>query len=506
MNKTSILRSFTILAIVAVGFCTSGSAQQKFSYKLTLEDVIRLAQEQSPNAIAAKHTFRASYWQYRSYKAEFLPSLVLRGDFPSFSKQIREIDETIGGQTVKTLSSDFSNTIRGELSLIQNVPFTGGQLAVSSSLKRFDRFLDNLDNHVSMSYISTPISVSYTQSIFGVNTFKWDKKIEPLRYEEAKRSYLSQMEDVSIQAIRYFFTLAAAQQDLKTAEFNYNNNDTLYKISSGRYNIGTIGENDLLQAELAFMRAQSSVNESKYALGSAQNRLRSFLGFNEQVTIEIILPKNVPAVTLDVEKVMLLAKQNNPTMISTQRRLIEQEQKVATARASRGFQADLRMSFGLNQQGDNLTDAYAAPLDMETVGITLSIPILDWGRGKGRVKMAKSGQDLERTKVEQELVDFEQNILLKVQQFNMQGAQYKIASRADSVSQLRYDVTKKRYLIDKVTFTDMNNAQTDRDNSTSKFVSELSNYWNYYYTLRQIALYDFINDKTLSVDFESIVK
>ncbi len=143
---------------------------------------------------------------------------------------------------------------------------------------------------------------------------------------------------------------------------------------------------------------------------------------------------------------------------------------------------------------------------METASIRLTIPILDWGRGKGRVKMAQSRQELEQARVQQEEIDFEQDVILRVQQFNMQDMQYKIAAKADTVSQLRYDVTKKRYLIDKVTITDMNNAQTDRDNSTGSYVTELHNYWDYYYTLRQLALFDFINNKPLEVDFEELVK
>ncbi|NLA48300.1 MAG: TolC family protein, partial [Bacteroidales bacterium] len=40
---------------------------------LTLDQVIRLAEEQSPLALMAKHRFRASYWQYRTYVAQYRP-------------------------------------------------------------------------------------------------------------------------------------------------------------------------------------------------------------------------------------------------------------------------------------------------------------------------------------------------------------------------------------------------------------------------------------------------
>ena len=495
------------ICLLIAATIASVSLQAQRTYKLTLQEVIELAAEQSPNAIQAKHTFRSSYWEFRTYKASFLPSLVFTGEMPTFSKRITNVKETdVNGNTIYVPSSEFSNTIYGAFSINQNVPFTGGTLSVHTDLQRLDRFQDKLSNLVSTSYISNPISVSYRQSLFGLNTFKWDKKIEPLKYEAAKRTYLTDMEGVSLQAVRYFFDVASAQQRWATAEFNYHNNDTLFKISHGRYNIGTIGENDLLQSELAFMSAQSQLNEAEYNLSSAKNRLRSFLGFNENVSIEITIPTTVPNVGVDIDKAMVLAKENSPNVLAYQRRLIEAEKGVAEAKADRGFQADLQLSFGLNQQGDDIPSAYRSPKDMETASIRLTIPILDWGRGKGRVKMAQSRQELEQAKVEQEMADFEQNVVLKVQQFNMQDMQYRIAAKADTVSQLRYDVTKNRYLIDKVTITDMNNAQADRDNYTARYVTELYNYWYYYYTLRQLTLFDFVNGKELDVSFDSLVQ
>lgn len=501
------MKSFTIAFVLLASQSSATYSQAKHSYKLTLQEVIDLAQDQSPNAIQAKHTFRSSYWEYVSYRANFLPSLVLSGNLPSFSKRIENIKVTNSDGSVSYVpSSEFSNTMFGQLSINQNVPLTGGTFSISSDLNRIDRFSGSLKNKESTSYISNPISVTYRQSLFGVNTFKWDKKIEPLKYEAAKRTYLTDMEGVSIQSIRLFFNLASAQQDLATSKFNYHNNDTLYKIANGRYNIGTIGENDLLQSELSFMDAQSALNKAEYDLNSAKNRLRSFLGFNEQVDIEIIIPTEVPKVDLVLDQVIGLAKDNSPNVLAYRRRLIEADRAVAEARAKRGFQADLELSFGLNQRGDTFSGAYKSPDDMETASIRLSIPILDWGRGKGRVKMAQSRQELEQAKVAQEEVDFEQDVMLKVRQFNMQDMQYKIAAKADTVSQLRYDVTKKRYLIDKVSITDMNNAQSDRDRSTARYVTELHNYWNYYYTIRQLTLYDFMNAKPLDVNFDDLVR
>ena len=473
------------------------TAAGKRNLRFTIEEIIDLSKNQSPEGIQAKHAFRASYWEFRSYKAGFMPSLVFDATLPDFSRSYKSqwVNESY------RYVQDFSSRISGSLNVEQNVPLTGGRISVGSSLSRTDVF--GADG--SVQYMSSPISISYSQSIFGVNQFKWDKKIEPLKYEEAKRKYLRAMENVSTVAIRYFFDLAAAQQNVAIAEFNKANTDTLYHIAQGRYNIGTIGENDMLQSELNYMNASATLNDALLNLATSKNRLRSFLGFNESVDISIIIPEHVPELQFNLDRIMSLAKENNPDPMAYRRQIIEAQRNVAVAKANRGFTADIYARFGLDQRAVNVNDVYKNPNDMETVQIGLRIPILDWGRGKGRVKMAQSNEELVRMQVEQAMSDFEQNVVLQVNQFNMQGDQYRITAKADTIAQNRYKVSMQRFLIDKIDITEMNNAQNDRDAAKQRYIMALRNYWAYYYNLRLLTLYDLAGNKPLAADYDTLV-
>lgn len=59
--------------------------------------------------------------------------------------------------------------------------------------------------------------IGYRQSLFGYNSLKWDKRIEPVRYQEAKKSYVETLELVSANAINKFFALATAQSNYDIA-------------------------------------------------------------------------------------------------------------------------------------------------------------------------------------------------------------------------------------------------------------------------------------------------
>jgi outer membrane protein TolC len=135
----------------------------------------------------------------------------------------------------------------------QNVPFTGGNVFIQSSLERLDLFHN--DTH---SYRSAPLLVGYSQSLLGFNTLKWDRKIEPLRYEEGKKRYVEALELVGARAVQLFFNLARAQTNLEIAQTNLANADTLYVFAQGRYNIGTITENEMLQLEISKLMEESN--------------------------------------------------------------------------------------------------------------------------------------------------------------------------------------------------------------------------------------------------------
>lgn len=466
---------------------------------LTYSEVLDLAKDQSPQAILAKDKFRAAYWQYRTYVAEFRPSLTLTGTVPEFSRMLKRYQNPDG--SISYIEENTNTTSLG-LTLNQNIGLTGGQIFVRSNLERTDIFGDNS----STTYMGVPVSIGFSQPLNSINKLKWNKRIEPLKYEEAKRTYIQSLESISLEASQFFFDLAMAQQNLLTAKLNYSNTDTLYKIAQGRYNIGTIAENELLQMELSFLNAGSNLSDAEVDLQLKKQRLKSFLGLNDRYDLEIILPTDYPKFEVNYDNVLSLSKTNNPDMLSYERQLIEANRDVAQAKSDRGFNASLYASYGLTQRAVELADVYHNPQDQQSVKIGISIPIVDWGLGKGKVKMAQSNREVVRTTVEQRLTDFEQDVFLKVMQFNRQDDQVMIAEKADKISQNRYEVTKQRFLIGKIDVLDLNVAQTERDQSKQKYIDALSNYWRFYFEMRRLTLHDLLTNQPLKADFELLLK
>ena len=469
---------FTILGAATM---TISMAQQHL--QLSLSEAIAMAQQHSPSAVAAQHTLESAYWTYRYYEASYKPSVTLTTS-PQFNRGIERVVQPDGTNNfvhVSQVSSDVS------LQVSQNIPLTGGSLFVNSSLLRDDQ----IEGDGVTSYRSQPITIGYQQSLLGYNEMKWNRRIEPLRWQEAQKQYNETMELVASQASSYFFQLAAAQTDVDIARSNLASADTLCRYAEGRYNIGTITENEMLQLQLNKLREETNLLDADVNLQAAAEALRNFLNLPVSTQLTVITDDKVPQMEVPLAEALELALQNSPDPDYYRRAQLESRQNLAYTRASTGLKADLYLQFGLSQTGQELHEAYRNPTDMQYASVSVSIPILDWGRGKGRRRVAQSNVDLADIHAEQGMKSFEQNVTKMVQQFNLQSRRVAVASQADKTVERRYEVARRLYVMGKSTILDLNSAISEKDAARRSYIQSLSTYWSLYYGLRSMTGYDF---------------
>ena len=356
------MKLYCIIALSLLLRPETATAQQEESITLSLQQAIEIAQENSPEAQAARHTYRAAYWNYRFFRANYLPSVTLTSS-PTLNREINKITQPDGtNQFIQQdqLSTDLS------LKINQNIWFTGGSLFVKTTTQRIDEFEDN---HTA--YNTQPIVIGYEQQLFGYNSLKWDHRIEPLRYREARKAYAEALELVASETSTLFFNLA-------------------------------------------------------------------------------------------------------------------------------GLKADLYVQFGLSQTGNKFADSYRNPMNQQYASIGISLPILDWGRGKGRVRVARSNVDLVDTQAEQGMKDFELNVCKMVRQFNLQAYRVAVAAKTDKTADRRHDVARRLYILGKSTILDLNAAIAEKDTARRNYITALKTYWSLYYGIRSMTGYDFLRKAEIS--------
>jgi outer membrane protein TolC len=459
---------------------------------ITLEDAIELAQKESPDYQSLVNRNQASYWRFRNYQAGFLPQLRLNSTIPDYSNFIRRITNDNGQDIFVTTNQ---SRIEGRLSLTQNLALTGGSFSVSSQLERINVLGDN----PSTGYSVVPFSVNYFQNSLLYNPFKWDKKIEPLIYEEAQREFIENMEQISLNTCRRYFGLLKAQIRLRIAQNNLSNQDTLFQIAQGRFKMGKIAENDLLQMELTLLNSKNTVTTQLIALKRTSQNLARYLNLNTE-NIELTIPKDLDPFEVSPDKALEEASSNRKSVIEFRRRRLEAEKEVARVKGNNRLNIDLRANFGISQQGPVFDDLFQDYNQQQNVTVTVGIPLIDWGVSKSRRKLAEANLDLENTNIAIDRQAFEQEIYLHTLNWANQRNFLATAKKAQEIAVKRYNISKKRYILGKITITDLNIAQDEMDRSLVTYLNSLEQFWTDYYTLRRLTLYDFVNDEKIKVE------
>jgi outer membrane protein TolC len=478
-NKTILL----FIIIVCGLYSVPVHGQQLFS----IEDIISRAKSQSPASKQAETRKENRYWQYRFYKTNFNPQLRLTGQLP-YTKRVTQAP-LADGTFLYAKVNQFNSFMN--LGLEQPIPWTAGTLAVNSSLGYFNNYNHDPESlSPKEQWSGTVMNVAYTQPIFAFNRLRWDKQIEPLRFEQSKREFVEQLEFVSREAVDRFFNVLQAQINLQIAQFNLANNDTIYKIEEGRYNIGTTSQDKLLQVELQLLTSRKDVAQANLQLETARLQLRSFIGLNDGEAYQLSLPEAIPSFDVNMDEALNYARKNSASFIDFERRRIEAERDVAVARGQR-WQTELTAAYGLNNNGLILNDIYVSPTEQQQFNLTLSVPVLDWGRNKSRMRTAIANQKLTDYVIAQEEVNFEQTVMTQVRQFEMLRLQIEITRKSDQVAAERYNVAQNRYLIGKIDITNLNIALNEKDAAKRSYIQALKDFWIAYYDMRRLTLYDF---------------
>ena len=460
--------------------------------QLSLQEVIALAQAQSAEARQVETSRENSYWQWRSFKSGYLPQLSLGGTLPDFSRTITPVTQPDGTIDFKPVS--INNSELG-LTLSQVISPTGGRVFVTSLMQRFDDF-----DRDQTRYNGNPAIIGLEQPLFAYNALSWTRRIEPLRYEESKKQYVEDREKVAVKATQLYFNLLLAQVNQSIAAKNLANNDTLYQVAQERYKLGRLSKNDLLQLRLSVLNADLAQAQATLDEQTATLALKNYIGLQDSNRYTLVVPEHIPDADVAAALALAEARKNRKESINFSRRLLEAESQVAKAKGDNGFNASLFATFGLTNRGTTWTDIYTQPDNQQRARIGFSMPLLDWGRQRSTAKVAQLNQQLVEYTIKQEETNFEQAVITQVNQYNMLRNRIRTTAEADAIAAERYEITRNTYLIGRISITDLNIALAEKDQARRAYITSLSEFWEAYYNLRQLTLYDFEQQQAIAAE------
>jgi len=453
---------------------------------ITLDEAIRLGKENSPVARYIAANFESNRWQNVATQALRKPQIVLDGNIPGYSRQIVRVEQPDGSFLFRSVSQAFSSLT---LSLEQPIIATGGTLSLNTALSRQDLF----DSPAQfLPWQSAPIFLGFRQPLGQFNLTKWRFKQQQLAFAQATQQQLEQLEALSLDVTQRFFNLYLGQLQLRNAELNRASNDTIYRVAKGRYGLGKIAENDLLQVELSFTNARNAVEQQKLAIQVAERELQNLTGpLGGGTGFGVLPPASVPAADPDVEKALAEAKANRSDYLSFALREAEAQRGVKEAEAARRINGQLALSYGLNQAAPTLPEVYQNPLNAQFANVSFTLPIATFGRNKANYEAARFGLEAQQRQNEAARNSLEIAVYNAVLELKQLRTSLLISAKSDTIAQKRFEVAKNRYGVGKVDITNLLIAQQDKDAALLAYIRTLQQYWTAHYTLRRLTLYDF---------------
>ena len=461
------------------GFCQTNND----TLLLSLQQVVAMAKSTSIASRQAATTKETKYWEYRTFKSNYQPQLSLEGTLPGYNKtfiEVQQPDGTIQFQSIHNNNSSLN------LSFSQGISATGGTIYGTTQLQRFDDF----DRKHTL-YNGVPFGIGYSQPLFGFNLLKWEKKIQPLKYNESRQAYIESMEGIAYKASGYFFDLLLAQVNLQIAATNSENTTNILRIAHEKFDLGKISKNEILQLQLEQLKAKKAVGIAKRDMEIATLNLRAYTGIQETQKIALALPGAIIDMKVSTDKVLAEAYANRSDAIAFARRIAEAKRDVAKARGDNGLNASLNAQLGFSKSGTTIPKVYQSPKDQQQVQLTFVIPILDWGRSKSRAKTAEANLQFATYAVEQDKQIFTQEIVTQVTLFDMMKDQLVLTADADSIASEKYQIAKERYVLGNLSITDLSIAFQEKDQAKRDYIAALRDFWGAYYQLRYLSLYDF---------------
>ena len=443
-------------------------AQQKLT--LDLQQTIRLANDSSLESFRAQNMYLSGYWEYRSYRANRLPSLTLDLTPAQYYRDItRRYDSEADIDVYRSQQSFYAY---GSLSIQQNLDLTGGTFYANTSLG----YMRNFGSNKYTQYTSVPFQIGYTQELIGYNAFRWERKIEPLKYEKVKKQYLYNTEQVAEQATTYFFELAMAQAEYDLARDNAASTDTLYRIGQERFKIAGISRADLLTLELDHVNAGNTLQTAASSLKRAMFTLASFLDLPKDTQIRLVLPGPPQNFNIPVDKALTMARENNPDFLQVRQDILEAEQEVDRTKKESRFNASINASIGFNQVAEDLGGAYRHPQQQDMVSVSVSIPLVDWGVRKGKYNMARNNLNVVKISSRQSEISIEEEVIMTVK--------------------------RQRYIIGQADINSLTLSLNRQQEAQRNYISALQSYWLNYYKIRRLTLFDFASGFSLSDKFD----
>ena len=457
---------------------------------ISLKDAIEIYVYNTNYICEKRLTYENSLLEYDNYKKSLLPSVSLNLTPVSFNHSLRLLQNYNNGEYSNV--EEFSNTSSGDVSISQRIAATGGTFSIGSSINYLREFTS--DNN---SFSASPMYFSYSQSLFGSRkNFVYERTISRLKYDMALKDFCSSVSTEQQKILTLYLDAFSKKMDIDFYTKAVSIGDSLLMHARIRKESGKITEYEYNQVELQQLDNKMELEKSQYAFKSAIRKLENEL-LVQNIKLESPSTTDFPKY-IEESNVLGLVRKNNPTYQNQELSRLNAEYSLHQKKISNRFNANISLSYGLNQYAKTLREAYRHPDQRQSVSVTFTIPMFQWGANRNRIKIAENNYESALLDQEASLDKFKEEIHDNVFNYNMSRELTEVANRKYQLSGQQYSFAATRFCVGKIAAIELINASKEYMQAKQNYLSVLRSLFVNYYKIRHMSLYDFIEGRNLT--------
>lgn len=487
--------------LIALGITLASLTVKAETYLLTLQASIDLAIEKSYTMRNLQEDLKIAEYNLKSATSSLKTHIDFSLTMPEFNQTVRTWDDTTGVSFYSVKRMDYGGMVTVNQPLITN-----GNIYWETGLNSYDDFY-NQDRSATFNTrlrLRQPID-----ALYGYNAIRSSLKSARLDYERTKKSLRREELNLEYRVSSSYYNLLSLQRSTEIALLDYERQTEANKIAQNKYASGLIREVDALQMEVDLAEAQNSYEVALINQESALNSFKDLLGI--ELTDSVILKDDLEytIVTVDADKAVAYALKNRTELRERDIAIEQQAMSIRQRKAEgmvRGYfdayvqktgtsMGDITTTYG-NTIQHSASDFMDRPINYG-VGVTVSIPLLDWGENKARVRAAEARQRQNYLAKEELERSIETETRNSVAQLNNNLKRLQLLEKNVAIAEKSFAITLQRFSDGDI---DSQTLALERNRLNSAYRSHLSAYIAYQLSLADImrkTLYDFENDEPI---------
>ena len=472
-----------VLSAIAI----SGWSQELLNMDRSLEIAISNSPTMKQSELSLKHSREKLHAQRARLKSQFKLTFE-----PISYRKANQIERSTSNRYLNESAYSL-----GRFSVDQRILPTDGVLSLRNTLSYQYNHSESQRDTTTDKYFQNNLNLSLEQPLFTYNKTKIELEKVELSYEDALLRYLLQKLNLEKQVAQNFYQMYLLQMRLNIASEELKNNKESYGIIKNKVDGGLLALEELYQAEVNFESSKSKLYTAELNLLDNKDKFKVLIGMPLDNTIEILA--DVKADTVDVDPVKAIKHALTSRMELRQRQIDIKNARnnLIQARATNEFEGKLTASIGLQSENDYFESLFENTAPTPAVGLSLDIPLFDWGERKSEIRAAEASLKIAEIDHQVEQVDIEVNIRSVLR--NLQNLENQIVIQEKTVknAELTYDINLERYRNGDLTSLDLGIYQNQLSDKKMALTNAIIDYKLELLNLKIQTLYDFELDQPI---------